>query len=76
MNVTVGGESCQHELRGDVIVCPLPPSLQLGKDGAPLQVGSSAGPLWETWVEDLQAGPELPPASRSVWMVGVTSWAR
>ncbi|MBV97520.1 Macrophage-stimulating protein receptor, partial [Eschrichtius robustus] len=38
VNVTVGGESCQHELRGDVIVCPLPPSLQLGKDGAPLQV--------------------------------------
>ncbi|XP_016058256.1 PREDICTED: macrophage-stimulating protein receptor [Miniopterus natalensis] len=38
VNVTVGGKSCQHELRGDVIICPLPPSLQLGKDGAPLQV--------------------------------------
>ncbi|XP_047419963.1 macrophage-stimulating protein receptor isoform X2 [Sciurus carolinensis] len=38
VNVTVGGESCQHELRGDVVVCPLPASLQLGKDGAPLQV--------------------------------------
>ncbi|XP_006171001.1 macrophage-stimulating protein receptor [Tupaia chinensis] len=38
INVTVGGESCQHELRGDLVVCPLPSSLQLGKDGAPLQV--------------------------------------
>ncbi|XP_014695947.2 macrophage-stimulating protein receptor isoform X4 [Equus asinus] len=38
VNVTVGGESCQHELRGDVVICPLPPSLQLGKDGTPLQV--------------------------------------
>uniref|UniRef100_A0A2K6MDM2 Macrophage-stimulating protein receptor n=1 Tax=Rhinopithecus bieti TaxID=61621 RepID=A0A2K6MDM2_RHIBE len=38
VNVTVGGESCQHEFRGDMVVCPLPPSLQLGKDGAPLQV--------------------------------------
>lgn len=38
VNVTVSGKSCQHELRGDVVVCPLPPSLQLGKDGAPLQV--------------------------------------
>ncbi|XP_051708378.2 macrophage-stimulating protein receptor isoform X1 [Oryctolagus cuniculus] len=38
VNVTVGGESCQHELRGDVVVCPLPSSLQLDKDGAPLQV--------------------------------------
>ncbi|XP_076985375.1 macrophage-stimulating protein receptor isoform X2 [Tamandua tetradactyla] len=38
VNVTVGGESCQHELRGDVVVCPLPHSLRLGKDGAPLQV--------------------------------------
>lgn len=36
--MTVGGESCQHELRGDVVICPLPPSLQLGKDGTPLQV--------------------------------------
>ncbi|XP_061051355.1 macrophage-stimulating protein receptor isoform X3 [Eubalaena glacialis] len=43
VNVTVGGESCQHELRGDVIVCPLPPSLQLGKDGAPLQVCVDGG---------------------------------
>ncbi|KAG8523970.1 Macrophage-stimulating protein receptor [Galemys pyrenaicus] len=38
VNVTVGGESCQHELRGDVVICPLPHSLQLGKDGSPLQV--------------------------------------
>uniref|UniRef100_A0A2I3GKF5 Macrophage-stimulating protein receptor n=1 Tax=Nomascus leucogenys TaxID=61853 RepID=A0A2I3GKF5_NOMLE len=38
VNVTVGGESCQHEFRGDTVVCPLPPSLQLGQDGAPLQV--------------------------------------
>ncbi|XP_014647774.1 PREDICTED: macrophage-stimulating protein receptor isoform X2 [Ceratotherium simum simum] len=38
VNVTVGGESCQHEFRGDVVVCPLPTSLQLGKDGASLQV--------------------------------------
>uniref|UniRef100_F7IAV5 Macrophage-stimulating protein receptor n=1 Tax=Callithrix jacchus TaxID=9483 RepID=F7IAV5_CALJA len=38
VNVTVGGESCQHEFWGDIIVCPLPPSLRLGKDGAPLQV--------------------------------------
>ncbi|XP_058144112.1 macrophage-stimulating protein receptor isoform X2 [Dasypus novemcinctus] len=38
VNVTVGGESCQHEFRGDMVVCPLPRSLQLGTDGAPLQV--------------------------------------
>lgn len=38
VNVTVGGESCKHELRGDVVICPLPASLQLDKDGAPLQV--------------------------------------
>uniref|UniRef100_A0A2K6SQ85 Macrophage-stimulating protein receptor n=1 Tax=Saimiri boliviensis boliviensis TaxID=39432 RepID=A0A2K6SQ85_SAIBB len=38
VNVTIGGESCQHEFRGDIVVCPLPPSLRLGKDGAPLQV--------------------------------------
>lgn len=38
------GKSCQHELRGDVVICPLPSSLQLDKDGVPLQVGSSAGP--------------------------------
>lgn len=38
MNVTVGDESCQHELRGDVVICPLPHSLQLGKKGTPLQV--------------------------------------
>ncbi|XP_042521956.1 macrophage-stimulating protein receptor [Dipodomys spectabilis] len=38
VNVTVGGETCQHQLRGDVVVCPLPPSLKLGKDGVPLQV--------------------------------------
>ncbi|XP_055485833.1 macrophage-stimulating protein receptor isoform X2 [Psammomys obesus] len=43
VNVTVGGESCQHELRGDVVVCPLPPSLQLGKDGVPLQVCVGGG---------------------------------
>ncbi|XP_036905579.1 macrophage-stimulating protein receptor isoform X2 [Sturnira hondurensis] len=38
VNVTVGGKSCQHELRGDVVICPLPPSLPLDKDGTPLQV--------------------------------------
>uniref|UniRef100_A0A452VAN7 receptor protein-tyrosine kinase n=1 Tax=Ursus maritimus TaxID=29073 RepID=A0A452VAN7_URSMA len=38
MNVTVDGKICQHELRGDVVICPLPPSLQLAKDGVPLQV--------------------------------------
>ncbi|XP_062056890.1 macrophage-stimulating protein receptor isoform X2 [Lepus europaeus] len=43
VNVTVGGESCQHELRGDMVVCPLPSSLQLGKDGAPLQVCVDGG---------------------------------
>ncbi|XP_051060688.1 macrophage-stimulating protein receptor isoform X2 [Phodopus roborovskii] len=43
VNVTVGGEVCQHELRGDVVVCPLPPSLQLGKDGVPLQVCVDGG---------------------------------
>ncbi|XP_004399314.1 PREDICTED: macrophage-stimulating protein receptor isoform X1 [Odobenus rosmarus divergens] len=37
VNVTVDGKSCQHELRGDVVICPLPPSLQL-EDGVPLQV--------------------------------------
>lgn len=51
VNVTVGGKSCEHELRGDVVICPLPPSLQLGKDSAPLQVGSSAGPSEETWAK-------------------------
>ncbi|XP_021085630.1 macrophage-stimulating protein receptor isoform X1 [Mesocricetus auratus] len=43
VNVTVGGEICQHELRGDVVVCPLPPSLQLGKDGVALQVCVDGG---------------------------------
>ncbi|XP_041533534.1 macrophage-stimulating protein receptor isoform X2 [Microtus oregoni] len=38
VNMTVGGEICQHEFRGNMVVCPLPPSLQLGKDGVPLQV--------------------------------------
>ncbi|XP_023561853.1 macrophage-stimulating protein receptor [Octodon degus] len=38
VNVTVGGESCQHELRGDVVVCPLPLSVQFSKDGVPLEV--------------------------------------
>uniref|UniRef100_A0A4X1SP38 Macrophage-stimulating protein receptor n=1 Tax=Sus scrofa TaxID=9823 RepID=A0A4X1SP38_PIG len=38
-----GTGHCQHELRGDVVVCPLPPSLQLGKDGAPLQVCVDGG---------------------------------
>ncbi|XP_032176069.1 macrophage-stimulating protein receptor isoform X1 [Mustela erminea] len=38
VNVTMDGKSCQHELRGDVVICPLPPSLQLDKDGVPLQV--------------------------------------
>ncbi|XP_037385248.1 macrophage-stimulating protein receptor isoform X2 [Talpa occidentalis] len=38
MNVSVGGEICKHELRGDVVICPLPHSLQLGEDGTPLQV--------------------------------------
>ncbi|KAL1781622.1 macrophage-stimulating protein receptor isoform X2 [Sigmodon hispidus] len=43
VNVTVGGEICQHELRGDVVVCPLPASLQLGKGGVPLQVCVDGG---------------------------------
>lgn len=43
VNMTVGGEVCQHELRGDVVICPLPPSLQLGKDGVPLQVCVDGG---------------------------------
>ena len=81
VNVTVSGKSCQHELRGDVVVCPLPPSLQLGKDGAPLQVGSSVGPPQETRVGvgggvyrlGLSCHLMLP---RSVWMVGATPWAR
>nr|KAF6335510.1 macrophage stimulating 1 receptor [Pipistrellus kuhlii] len=38
VGVTLGGESCQHELRGDVVICPLPPALPLGGDGALLQV--------------------------------------
>ncbi|GAB1294664.1 Macrophage-stimulating protein receptor [Apodemus speciosus] len=38
VNMSVGGEVCQHELRGDMVICPLPPSLQLGKDGVPLQI--------------------------------------
>ncbi|XP_066207270.1 macrophage-stimulating protein receptor isoform X2 [Saccopteryx leptura] len=38
VNVTIGGKSCQHELQGDLVICPLPPSLHLGKDGTPLQV--------------------------------------
>ncbi|XP_069331822.1 macrophage-stimulating protein receptor isoform X4 [Eulemur rufifrons] len=38
VNVTVGGKSCQHKLLGDVVVCPLPPSLHLGRDGVPLKV--------------------------------------
>ncbi|KAM5229802.1 macrophage-stimulating protein receptor isoform 2-T2 [Hipposideros larvatus] len=38
VNVTVGNKRCDHELRGDVVICPLSPSLQLGKNGAPLQV--------------------------------------
>lgn len=49
VNVTVGGKSCQHELRGDVVICPLPPSLPLGKDGTPLQVSSLTGSSQETW---------------------------
>lgn len=76
VNVTVGAKSCEHELRGDVVICPLPSSLQLGKDSAPLQVGSSAGPSEETWAKACRrAGSELPLAPRSVWMVNVTSWA-
>ncbi|XP_073086700.1 macrophage-stimulating protein receptor isoform X1 [Manis javanica] len=43
VNVTVGGTSCQHELRGDVVVCPLSASLQLGMDGALLQVCVDGG---------------------------------
>ncbi|XP_031200394.1 macrophage-stimulating protein receptor isoform X4 [Mastomys coucha] len=43
VNMTVGGEVCQHELRGDVVICPLPPSLPLGKDGVPLQVCVDGG---------------------------------
>lgn len=50
VNVTVGGKSCQHELRGDVVICPLPPSLPLGKDGTPLQVSSLTGSSQEPWV--------------------------
>ncbi|KAM6169791.1 macrophage-stimulating protein receptor [Rhynchocyon petersi] len=38
VNVTVGGEKCQHELRGDMVICPLPPSLELDKNGTLLQV--------------------------------------
>ncbi|XP_006873710.1 PREDICTED: macrophage-stimulating protein receptor [Chrysochloris asiatica] len=38
LNVTIGGEICQHEFRGDMVICPLPPSLELGKNGALLQV--------------------------------------
>uniref|UniRef100_H0UYB4 Macrophage-stimulating protein receptor n=1 Tax=Cavia porcellus TaxID=10141 RepID=H0UYB4_CAVPO len=38
VNVTVGGKRCQYEFRGDVVVCPLPPSVQLSKDGTPLKV--------------------------------------
>ncbi|XP_013977614.1 macrophage-stimulating protein receptor isoform X1 [Canis lupus familiaris] len=38
MNVTVDGKVCQHELRGDVVICPLPPSLELDKEPLPLQV--------------------------------------
>lgn len=49
VNVTVGGESCPHEFRGDVVICPLSSSLQLGKDGTPLQVGDLLLLLpWET----------------------------
>lgn len=72
MNVTVSGKSCQHELRGDVVVCPLPPSLQLGKNGAPLQVGSSVGPPQEARVGGggLQAGPEPPPNAPQVCVDG------
>ncbi|KAM4821651.1 macrophage-stimulating protein receptor isoform 3-T3 [Thomomys bottae] len=43
VNVTVGGEACQHELRGDMVVCLLPPSLKLGKEGVPLQVCVDGG---------------------------------
>ena len=80
VNVTVSGKSCQHELRGDVVVCPLPPSLQLGKDGAPLQVGSSVGPPQETQVGGgavyrLGLSCHLMPP-RSALMVGATPWAR
>ncbi|XP_006893072.1 PREDICTED: macrophage-stimulating protein receptor [Elephantulus edwardii] len=38
VTVTVAGESCQHEFRGEVVICPLPPSLELDKNGAMLQV--------------------------------------
>lgn len=44
VNVTVGGKRCQYEFRGDVVVCPLPPSVQLSKDGTPLKVCSPTGP--------------------------------
>lgn len=56
VNVTVGTKRCDHELRGDVVICPLSPSLQLGKNGAPLQVGSLAGPLQETWAKACKLG--------------------
>lgn len=66
MNVTVDGKMCQHELRGDVVICPLPPSLQLAKDGVPLQVGSSADLLRETWARACKLGLScyLPPGLR------------
>ncbi|KAM9185886.1 macrophage-stimulating protein receptor isoform 1-T1 [Dugong dugon] len=38
VNVTVGGESCQHKFRGDMVICSLPPSLELGKNDVRLQV--------------------------------------
>lgn len=38
VNVILDGQRCQHELRGDVVICPLPTSLQFGKEGVPLQV--------------------------------------
>lgn len=70
------GKSCQHELRGDVVICPLPSSLQLDKDGVPLQVGSSAGPRpTGDGGQGLWTGPELLPALRSAWIMNVTSWA-
>lgn len=60
------GKSCQHELRGDVVICPLPPSLQFDKDGVPLQVGSSAGPPQEIGARACGLGLScyLPPGLR------------
>lgn len=40
INVTVDGKSCQYELHGDLVICPLPSSLQRGHARALLQGGT------------------------------------